>query len=97
MPAGLEIVDGARLQLVDHHPRHEDGGYDTAEVTAIVLGSHANDGVRQSSHPKGLPHDVGIASVSALPIAVAKHHDRVAAWRDVVLRQEEPAKLRLDP
>ena len=67
-----------------------------ARTAAIVGRGDADDGVAAPSHSQRAADNLRVAAERALPVAVAEHHHRMAAPRDIVLGQNGPAELRLD-
>ena len=66
-------------------------------MTAAIVGrGDADDGVAAPSHSQRAADDLRVGAERALPVAVAEHHHRMAAARDVVLGQNGPAEQRLD-
>jgi len=83
-------------QLVLHSHRNEEGRRDRRQAAAIAGGGDTDDRVGAASHLQRASDYLRICGEGALPVAVAQHHHRVTAARDVVLGLYGPAKLRLD-
>ena len=83
-------------QLVRHGHRDVEGRREDGSTAAIVGRGDADDGVAAPSHSQRAADDLRVGAEGALPVAVAEHHHRMAAPRDVVLGQNGPAEQRLD-